>query len=175
MSFVRFCYICLVIPGFLTHGPTLLGPRVFDVLPVSLLFRYWRCVVWSARNRLFHRFLVFSFKMNKSGPPYDSRCSSMQVRNTIMKENDLCERLRFEEKQLRQYLRTLKQDQLIKSKLQLETDTSGKTTKITHYFIEYKVSPFHDLFTPVVFNSYSSLPLSCMGPISLSYCLTDIL
>ncbi|KAA0193154.1 General transcription factor IIE subunit [Fasciolopsis buskii] len=63
----------------------------------------------------------------------------MLVRNTIMKENDLCERLRFEEKQLRQYLRTLKQDQLIKSKLQLETDTSGKTTKITHYFIEYKL------------------------------------
>ncbi|VDP77316.1 unnamed protein product [Echinostoma caproni] len=65
----------------------------------------------------------------------------MLVRNTIMKENDLCERLRFEEKQLRQYLRTLKQDQFIKSKLQLETDASGKTTKITHYFIEYKVSP----------------------------------
>ncbi|THD25294.1 General transcription factor IIE subunit [Fasciola hepatica] len=63
----------------------------------------------------------------------------MLVRNTIMKENDLCERLRFEEKQLRQYLRTLKQDQLIKSKLQLETDASGKTTKITHYFIEYKL------------------------------------
>ncbi|KAF7257955.1 hypothetical protein EG68_04807 [Paragonimus skrjabini miyazakii] len=61
------------------------------------------------------------------------------VRNTIMKEEDLCERLRFEKKQLRQYLHTLKTDQFIKSKLQLETDVDGKTTKITHYFIEYQL------------------------------------
>ncbi|KAA3676701.1 transcription initiation factor TFIIE subunit alpha [Paragonimus westermani] len=61
------------------------------------------------------------------------------VRNTIMKEEDLCERLRFEKKQLRQYLHTLKTDQFIKSKLQLETDADGKTTKITHYFIEYQL------------------------------------
>lgn len=57
-----------------------------------------------------------------------------------MKEDDLCERLRFERKQLRQYLHTLKCDQFIKSKLQLETDVDGKTTKITHYFIDYKVN-----------------------------------
>ncbi|KAG5444156.1 General transcription factor IIE subunit 1 [Clonorchis sinensis] len=63
----------------------------------------------------------------------------MLVRNTIMKEDDLCERLRFEKKQLRQYLHTLKTDQFIKSKLQLETDAEGKTTKITHYFIDYKL------------------------------------
>ncbi|KAH8864302.1 General transcription factor IIE subunit 1 [Schistosoma japonicum] len=63
----------------------------------------------------------------------------MLVRNTIMKEDDLCERLRFERKQLRQYLHTLKCDQFIKSKLQLETDADGKTTKITHYFIDYKL------------------------------------
>ncbi|CAH8667590.1 unnamed protein product [Schistosoma haematobium] len=63
----------------------------------------------------------------------------MLVRNTIMKEDDLCERLRFERKQLRQYLHTLKCDQFIKSKLQLETDVDGKTTKITHYFIDYKL------------------------------------
>ncbi|VDM00805.1 unnamed protein product [Schistocephalus solidus] len=61
------------------------------------------------------------------------------VRNTIMKEDDLCERLRFEKKQLRQYLHTLKTDQFIKSKLQLETDADGKTAKIIHYFIDYKV------------------------------------
>ncbi|CAH8867859.1 unnamed protein product [Trichobilharzia szidati] len=63
----------------------------------------------------------------------------MLVRNTIMKEDDLCQRLQFEQKQLRQYLHTLKCDQFIKSKLQLETDTDGKTTKITHYFIDYKL------------------------------------
>ncbi|BHF67331.1 General transcription factor IIE subunit 1 [Sparganum proliferum] len=61
------------------------------------------------------------------------------VRNTIMKEDDLCERLRFEKKQLRQYLHTLKTDQFIKSKLQLETDADGKTAKIIHYFIDYKL------------------------------------
>ncbi|EUB63905.1 General transcription factor IIE subunit 1 [Echinococcus granulosus] len=61
------------------------------------------------------------------------------VRNTIMKEDDLCERLRFEKKQLRQHLHTLKTDQFIKSKLQLETDTEGKIAKIIHYFIDYKV------------------------------------
>ncbi len=59
-----------------------------------------------------------------------------------MKEDDLCERLRFEKKQLRQYLHTLKQDQFIKSKLQLETDADGKTAKIIHYFIDYKVFYF---------------------------------
>ncbi|XP_018654632.1 putative transcription initiation factor IIE, alpha subunit [Schistosoma mansoni] len=69
----------------------------------------------------------------------------MLVRNTIMKEDDLCERLRFERKQLRQYLHTLKCDQFIKSKLQLETDVDGKTTKITHYFIDYKVRDPIDL------------------------------
>ncbi|VEL31037.1 unnamed protein product, partial [Protopolystoma xenopodis] len=62
----------------------------------------------------------------------------MLVRNTIMKEDDLCERLRFERKQLRQYLHTLKSDQFIKSRLQLETDIDGKTAKITHYYIDYK-------------------------------------
>lgn len=56
-----------------------------------------------------------------------------------MKEDDLCERLHFEKKQLRQYLHTLKTDQFIKSKLQLETDTEGKIAKIIHYFIDYKV------------------------------------
>ncbi|KAL5107638.1 General transcription factor IIE subunit 1 [Taenia crassiceps] len=61
------------------------------------------------------------------------------VRNTIMKEDDLCERLRFEKKQLRQHLHTLKTDQFIKSKLQLETDTEGRIAKIIHYFIDYKV------------------------------------
>ncbi|CAH8512065.1 unnamed protein product [Dicrocoelium dendriticum] len=63
----------------------------------------------------------------------------MLVRNTIMSEDDLCERLRFEKKQLRQYLHTLKTDQFIKSKIQLETDADGKTTKIIHYFIEYQL------------------------------------
>uniref|UniRef100_A0A5K3F0T6 HTH TFE/IIEalpha-type domain-containing protein n=1 Tax=Mesocestoides corti TaxID=53468 RepID=A0A5K3F0T6_MESCO len=61
------------------------------------------------------------------------------VRNTIMKEDDLCERLRFEKKQLRQHLHTLKTDQFIKSKLQLETDAEGKIAKIIHYFIDYKL------------------------------------
>lgn len=61
------------------------------------------------------------------------------VRNTIMKEDDMCERLRFEKKQLRQHLHTLKSEQFIKSKLQLETDAEGKIAKIIHYFIDYKV------------------------------------
>lgn len=57
-----------------------------------------------------------------------------------MKEDDLCERLHFEKKQLRQHLHTLKLDQFIKSKLQLETDAESKiVAKITHYFIDYKV------------------------------------
>ncbi|VDO00419.1 unnamed protein product [Rodentolepis nana] len=61
------------------------------------------------------------------------------VRNTIMKEDDLCERLRFEKKQLRQNLHTLKTEQFIKSKIQLETDAENKIAKIIHYFIDYKV------------------------------------
>ncbi|KAM3174466.1 hypothetical protein ACTXT7_010484 [Hymenolepis weldensis] len=56
-----------------------------------------------------------------------------------MKEDDLCERLRFEKKQLRQHLHTLKTEQFIKSKIQLETDTENKIAKIIHYFIDYKV------------------------------------
>ncbi|KAL3317004.1 General transcription factor IIE subunit 1 [Cichlidogyrus casuarinus] len=61
------------------------------------------------------------------------------LRNTIMKEDDLCERLRFDRKLLRQLLHTLKTDQFIKSKMQIETEAEGKTNRITHYFIDFKV------------------------------------
>ena len=61
------------------------------------------------------------------------------VRNPCMKEDDLLELLKFERKQLRANLETLKQDQFLKVRMRVETDEEGKTTRHNYYFINYKV------------------------------------
>ena len=60
------------------------------------------------------------------------------IRNPCVKEDDLLELLKYERKQLRQIINSLKTDKFIKSRIRMETDKEGKTTKHNYYFINYK-------------------------------------
>lgn len=55
-----------------------------------------------------------------------------------MKEDDICELLKFERKQLRARLNILKNDKYLQGRLKMETGPDGKAAKVTYYFINYK-------------------------------------
>lgn len=55
-----------------------------------------------------------------------------------MKEDDICELLRFERKQLRARITILKNDKFLQGRLKMETGPDGKAAKVTFYFINYK-------------------------------------
>lgn len=55
-----------------------------------------------------------------------------------MKEDDICDLLRFEKKQLRGRLNLLKNDKFLQLRLKMETGPDGKAAKVTYYFINYK-------------------------------------
>lgn len=55
-----------------------------------------------------------------------------------MKEDDICELLRFERKQLRARIVVLKTDKFLQGRLKMETGPDGKAAKVTYYFINYK-------------------------------------
>lgn len=55
-----------------------------------------------------------------------------------MKEDDICELLRFERKQLRARIVVLKNDKFLQGRLKMETGPDGKAAKVTCYFINYK-------------------------------------
>lgn len=61
------------------------------------------------------------------------------VRHPCMKEDDMIELLKFERKQMRSMLNTLKMDKFIKVRMRVETDPKGHTTRHNYYFINYKV------------------------------------
>lgn len=61
------------------------------------------------------------------------------VRNPCMKEDDMIELLKFERKQLRMLMNTLKNDKFIKVRMRVETDSDGRTTRHNYYFINYKI------------------------------------
>lgn len=61
------------------------------------------------------------------------------VRNPCMKEDDIVEILRFERKQLRALINTLKTEKFLKTRLKMETDAENKSTRQTYYFINYQV------------------------------------
>jgi len=63
----------------------------------------------------------------------------MLVRNPCMKEDDICELLRFERKMLRARIATLRADKFIQVRLKMETGPDGKAQKVNYYFINYKV------------------------------------
>ncbi|CAH0558210.1 unnamed protein product [Brassicogethes aeneus] len=68
----------------------------------------------------------------------DALIVDMLVRNPCMKEDDICELLRFERKMLRAKIATLKNDKFIQVRLRMETGPDGKAQKINYYFINYK-------------------------------------
>jgi len=63
----------------------------------------------------------------------------MLIRNPCMREEDICDLLKFERKQLRTVLAQLKNDKFIKVKLKMETGPDGKATRQNYYFINYKI------------------------------------
>jgi transcription initiation factor IIE alpha subunit len=56
-----------------------------------------------------------------------------------MKEDDICELLKFERKMLRARISTLRSDKFIQVRLKMETGLDGKAQKVNYYFINYKV------------------------------------
>ncbi|GFO08539.1 general transcription factor iie subunit 1-like [Plakobranchus ocellatus] len=63
----------------------------------------------------------------------------MLVRHPCVKEDDLSELLKLDKKHLRAILNMLKTDRFLKSKMRVETDDEGRTTKHTFYYINYSV------------------------------------
>ncbi|XP_073981525.1 transcription factor IIEalpha [Rhodnius prolixus] len=68
----------------------------------------------------------------------DTLIIDMLVRNPCMKEDDICELLKFEKKMLRARISTLKSDKFIQVRLKMETGEDGKAQKVNYYFINYK-------------------------------------
>nr|NVI79043.1 transcription factor IIEalpha [Cucujiformia] len=62
----------------------------------------------------------------------------MFVRNPCMKEDDICELLKFDRKMLRARIAVLKNDKFIQVRLRMETGLDGKAQKLNYYFINYK-------------------------------------
>ncbi|XP_060092781.1 general transcription factor IIE subunit 1 [Heteronotia binoei] len=61
------------------------------------------------------------------------------IRNRCVKEEDMLELLKFDRKQLRAVLNTLKGDKFIKCRMRVETASDGKTTRHNYYFINYRL------------------------------------
>ena len=59
------------------------------------------------------------------------------VHHPCMKEDDILELLRLERKQLRALLVSLRNDKFLKSRMRVETDADGRTTRHNYYFINY--------------------------------------
>ncbi|XP_012056465.1 PREDICTED: general transcription factor IIE subunit 1 [Atta cephalotes] len=68
----------------------------------------------------------------------DALIVDMLVRNPCMKEDDICELLKFERKMLRARISTLRNDKFIQVRLKMETGSYGKAQKVNYYFINYK-------------------------------------
>ncbi|NXK90660.1 T2EA factor, partial [Formicarius rufipectus] len=61
------------------------------------------------------------------------------IHYSCVKEDDLLQLLKYERKQLRTVLNTLKADKLVKMRMRVETTPSGKSTRQNYYYINYKV------------------------------------
>ncbi|TRZ23217.1 hypothetical protein HGM15179_003918 [Zosterops borbonicus] len=73
---------------------------------------------------------------------YGVECSlalDVLIRYPCVKEDDLLQLLKYERKQLRTVLNTLKADKLVKLRLRVETGPNGKSTRNHYYYINYKV------------------------------------
>ncbi|KAF4109122.1 hypothetical protein G5714_010195 [Onychostoma macrolepis] len=61
------------------------------------------------------------------------------IRNPCVREEDMLELLKFDRKQLRSILNTLKADKFVKCRMRVETAPDGKTTRHNYYFINYRL------------------------------------
>ena len=60
-----------------------------------------------------------------------------------MKEDDMCDLLKFEKKQFPGRIGILKNDKFVQLRLKMETGPDGKTQKVNYYYINYKVSCYY--------------------------------
>ncbi|KFQ24644.1 General transcription factor IIE subunit 1 [Mesitornis unicolor] len=63
----------------------------------------------------------------------------MLIRYPCVKEDDLLQLLKYDRKQLRAVLNTLKAEKLVKLRMRVETGPNGKSTRHNYYYINYKV------------------------------------
>ncbi|XP_066172866.1 general transcription factor IIE subunit 1-like [Sylvia atricapilla] len=73
---------------------------------------------------------------------YGVECSlalDVLIHYPCVKEDDLLQLLKYERKQLRAVLNTLRADKLVKLQMRVETGPNGKSTKNNYYYINYKV------------------------------------
>src|SRR6218665_2365951 len=61
------------------------------------------------------------------------------MHHPCIKEDDLIELIKFDRKQLRGYINTLKQEHFIKVRMRVETDGGGRATRHNYYYISYNV------------------------------------
>ncbi|XP_061227281.1 general transcription factor IIE subunit 1-like [Neopsephotus bourkii] len=61
------------------------------------------------------------------------------IRYPCIKEDDLLQLLKYERKQLRAILNTLKADKFVKLRMRVETGPNGKSTRHNYYYVNYKV------------------------------------
>ncbi|XP_044752962.1 general transcription factor IIE subunit 1 [Coccinella septempunctata] len=68
----------------------------------------------------------------------DTLIIDMLIANPCMKEDDMCELLKFDKKMLRARIAVLKNDKFVQVRLKMETGLDGKAQKVNYYFINYK-------------------------------------
>ncbi|XP_050432337.1 general transcription factor IIE subunit 1 [Adelges cooleyi] len=68
----------------------------------------------------------------------DALIIDILVRNPCMKEDDMCELLKFERKMLRQRIAILRSEKFLQTRLRMETGADSKAQKVNYYFINYK-------------------------------------
>lgn len=78
------------------------------------------------------------------------------IRNPCVREEDMLELLKFDRKQLRSVLNTLKADKFVKCRMRVETAPDGKTTRHNYYFINYRWLSLNE--GEIWWNTESKLP-----------------
>jgi transcription initiation factor TFIIE subunit alpha len=69
----------------------------------------------------------------------DALIVDMMVRYPCMREDDLCNLLKFDRKTLRAKISGLRSDKFLQVKPRIETNEDNKVVKMNCYFINYKV------------------------------------
>ncbi|XP_041052856.1 general transcription factor IIE subunit 1-like [Carcharodon carcharias] len=124
------------------------------------------------------------------------------IRYPCVKEDDLQQLLKFEKKQLRSVLNTLKSDKFLKSRIRVETNSEGKSSRHNYYHINYKLlvdvvkykldimrrkietdernSTTRSSFKcPLCFSTFTDLEVNhlfdpCTGNFNCTYCHTEV-
>lgn len=81
------------------------------------------------------------------------------IRNPCVREEDMLELLKFDRKQLRSVLNTLKADKFVKCRMRVETAPDGKTTRHNYYFINYRFGVILVFFCWWMYLTHNNLTL----------------